>query len=207
LWFNCPRLAGFDPLDPLSLSRAYVEGRRVIHAYARLFRDYVPGCRSCFLASVAPLMGIREGRRIQGRYVLTADDFFKRRKFDDGVCANRYPIDIHNPKGQGLLALTRLPAGEWHEIPFRCLIPLRARALLVAGRCISSDFASHASYRIIPNCRTLGEATAVAAKLAIEQDIDVTEVDGVAVRRQMLSTGLLPSFVEKAGTTATVEFR
>lgn len=194
LWFNCPRLAGFDPLDPLSLSLAYVEGRRLIDAYVELFREYVPGCKDCFLASVAPLMGIREGRRIRGRYMLTRDDFLQSRKFDDGICMNRYPIDIHNPHGQGALNMRRLPPGQWHDIPFRCLVPLGAKGLLVAGRCISSDFDSHASYRIIPNCRTLGEAAAVAADIARQQGCDVTEVDGIEVRRQMLNLEILPPF-------------
>ena len=140
---------------------------------------------------VAPLMGIREGRRIEGHYTLTRDDFLERRKFEDGICLNRYPIDIHNPHGQGV-EWVEMAEGDWHEIPFRCLIPNALRSLLVAGRCISSDFDAQASYRIIPNCRTMGEASAVAARIAADSGIDVSEVDGREVRALMIAKRMLP---------------
>jgi hypothetical protein len=197
LWFNCPRIAGFDPLDPLSLSRAYVEGRRKIEAYLRLFRNHVAGAEKVFLAQVAPLMGVRESRRVVGPYVLTGDDFLQRRKFDDGICLNRYPIDVHNPHGQGLAEWVEMPEGDWHEIPYRCLIPLKLRSTLVAGRCVSSDFSAQASYRIIPNCRTMGEAAAVACAMAKADEKDVSEIDGRAVRKRMFEMNLLPKWAKR----------
>lgn len=195
LWFNCPRITGYDPLCPLSLSAAYVEGRQMIEAYVQLFRRHVPGAENAFLVMTAPLMGIREGRRIVGKYALTGDDFLARRKFEDGICCNRYPIDIHNPHGEGVTLIDMEP-GDWHDIPFRCLVPQEVRGLLVAGRCISSDFTAQASFRIIPNCRTMGEAAGLAAWLAQEQGCDITEVDGVLVREAMLDRGLLPGWAE-----------
>jgi len=78
-----------------------------------------------------------------------------------------------------------MPENEWCEIPYRCLVPQAARGLLVAGRCISNDFTAQASYRITPNCRTLGEAAAVACRLAKDQGLDVSAVDGRAVRAFM----------------------
>ena len=193
LWFNCPRITGFDPLDPVAMSDAYVEGRRMIEAYVKLFQNRVGGAEKSYLVAVAPLMGIREGRRIVGKYVLCADDFHQRRKFADGVCFNRYPIDIHNPTGMGVTWI-EMPENDWHEIPFRCLVPENRLGLLVAGRCISSDFSAQASYRIIPNCRTLGEAAGVAGAIAKASGIDVGLVDGVEVRREMLRLGMLPTY-------------
>ena len=192
-WFNCPRITGFDPLDPVAMSDAYVEGRRMIEAYVKLFTNHVGGADKCYLVAVAPMMGIREGRRIVGQYVLRADDFHQRRKFDDGICFNRYPIDIHNPTGMGVTWI-EMPENDWHEIPFRCLVPENRLGLLVAGRFISSDFSAQASYRIIPNCRTLGEAAGVAGAIAKASGIDVGLVDGVEVRREMLRLGMLPTY-------------
>jgi len=205
LWFNCPRLTGFDPLDPLSLSRAYVEGRRLIDAYLKLFREEVPGAEQAYLVMIAPLMGIREGRRIVGKYVLTGEDFVSRRKFDDGICLNRYPVDIHNPTGRGLAQWTELPEGEWHEIPFRCLVPETVHGLLVAGRCISGDFTAQASYRIIPNCRTMGEAAGLACAMARENGIDVADVDGCVLRSRMLSAGYLPAWAKSVAPSSRSE--
>lgn len=142
----------------------------------------------------APLMGIREGRRIVGEYTLTGEDFLQRRKYEDGICLNRYPIDIHNPHGQGV-TWVEMEADDWHEIPFRCLVPRGLSCMLVAGRCISSDFTAQASYRIIPNCRTMGEAAGVAAWLAQQRNCDVSQVDGIEVRQEMLTRGLLPPHI------------
>ncbi len=198
LWFNCPRITGFDPLDPLSLSAAYVEGRRMIAAYAELFRRHVAGAEDVFVTRVAELMGIREGRRIVGLKTLTGDDFLARRKFEDGICFNRYPIDIHNAHDGGITWI-EMAANDWHEIPFGCLVPRGVRGLLVAGRCISSDFSAQASYRIIPNCRTMGEASGAAAWLAKERGCDISEVDGREVRGVMLERGLLPNALPVPG--------
>ncbi|MBQ1183515.1 MAG: FAD-dependent oxidoreductase, partial [Clostridia bacterium] len=37
-------------------------------------------------------------------------------------------------------------------IPLRALLPKGISGLLTAGRCISGDFYSHASYRVTGNC-------------------------------------------------------
>lgn len=195
LWFNCPRLSGFDPLGPCDRSRAYVEGRKFIEAYVALFTKHIDGAQESYLVMEAPQIGIREGRRIVGRYVLSQDDFLSSRKFDDGICCNRYPIDIHRQNESGV-ELVEMEEGRWQEIPYRCLIPEKIKGLIVAGRCISSDFVSQASYRIISNCHTLGEAAGVACWLARDADCDVSEVDGKRVRRMMIEKGMLPRWLD-----------
>lgn len=192
LWFNCPRLSGYDPLAPQDISKAYIEGRQYIDAYIDIFRKNIKGAENAFLLMEAPQIGIREGRRIVGKYVLTADDFLNARKFEDGICFNRYPIDIHRQNATGV-ELVEMKQNTWHEIPFRCLIPEEVQSLVVAGRCISSDFAAQASYRIIPNCHTLGQAAAVAALLAKQNHCDVSKVQGAHVRDFMITNSMLPS--------------
>ena len=51
----------------------------------------------------------------------------------------------------------------WHEIPFRCLVPLGVTNLLVPGRAASSTFEAQSSIRVQQNCHTMGEAAGVAA--------------------------------------------
>ena len=58
--------------------------------------------------------------------------------------------------------------GEYHDIPYRCLVPLEVDDLLVAGRCISATFEAQAAIRIEPTCRALGEAAGTAAALCLE---------------------------------------
>lgn len=184
LAFNCPRLAGFDTLDPWQVSRAYSIGRQKIFRIVEFLRRYVHGFENAYVANIAPLIGIRESVRIIGEYILTEEDYLQGRSFPDAICKNRYPIDIHHPSGVGT-TLKYLPEGVYHEIPYRCLLPQGVSNLLVTGRCISATFAAQAAVRIIPNCRTLGEAAGIAAALAVSENKSVKEIPGEQVRRLM----------------------
>lgn len=186
LAFNCPRLAGFDVLDPWQVSRAYSLGRQKIFRIMDFLRRYLHGFEEAYVSNIAPLIGIRESVRIVGEYTLTEEDYLECRRFPDAICKNRYPIDIHNPSGVGT-TLKYLPEGAYHEIPYRCMLPQAVDNLLVTGRCISAAFAAQAAIRIIPNCRTLGEAAGIAASLAVTQNKSVKEISGEQVRALMSS--------------------
>ena len=145
-------------------------GRQKIQRIVRFLREFVPGFAEAEITNVASLIGIRESVRIVGEYTLTEDDYFSARRFADGICLNRYPIDIHHPSGVGT-TLKYLPEGVYHEIPYRCLLPQGVKNLLVTGRCISASFAAHAAIRIIPNCRTLGKLRELPQRLLMPRKI------------------------------------
>jgi hypothetical protein len=162
LAFNAPRIAGLDPLDAFELSRAYQVGRAKIFRIAEFMKRYFPGCENSYVSGIAPLMGIRESRRVVGEYILTAEDHQSCRKFPNPITRNRYPVDIHLRVG---LDFRHLPKGEWHDIPYECIVVKGLQNLWVAGRCLSADFVAQSSTRIQPVCRSLGEAAAIAATL------------------------------------------
>jgi hypothetical protein len=170
LAFNCPRLVGYQPLDPFSHSRALAAGREKVFRIHDFCRKRLPGFEDSYVSVVAPLMGVRESRRIVGRYVLTEEDHRDCRKFPDAIARNRYPIDIHLPDGG--VELRKLPSDDYHEIPFRCLLPQGISNLLVAGRCLSATFAAQSSVRIQPVCRAMGEAAGAAAALCVRNGTD-----------------------------------
>lgn len=190
LAMNCPRLVGFDPLSEESLGQAVRYGRKRIRELIKFFRHYIPGCQEACVSQTASLVGIREGRRIVGRYTLTKDDYLNQRKFNDGVVQNNYQIDIHPNEHGGEATLVSLPADSFHEIPFGSLLPQGIDNLLVAGRCISTDFACQAAIRIIPNCRNLGEVAAQAASLAIKTGRPLPDL-GIALRQELIESRLL----------------
>jgi hypothetical protein len=168
LAFNCPRITHSDPLDPFALSKAYSIGRAKIFRIAEFVRRYMPGCEEAYVSVIAPLMGIRESRRVVGEYVLTAADHLECQKFDDVVARNRYPVDIHLEKG---VDCRKFPKGEWHDIPYRSLVVKGFENLWVAGRCLSADFVAQSAVRIQPVCRSMGEAVGVAAALCVKKQI------------------------------------
>jgi hypothetical protein len=54
----------------------------------------LPSFRDVFLAEASRGVLDREGRRIVGEYVLTAEDVLAARKFPDGVVRNAWPIEL-----------------------------------------------------------------------------------------------------------------
>lgn len=187
---NMTRVVDVDPLDPADLTRAEIESRLQAMQLFEFFRSRVPGFQNARLAGTGTQVGIRESRRIVGRYTLTGEDVLTGRKFDDAVARSAYPIDLHNPSGSGTTT-HRLKAGESYEIPYRCLVPINREALLVAGRCISTTHEALASTRLTPTVMTLGQAAGTAAALASKDGTRVGDVDAKTLRAQLVADGVL----------------
>lgn len=182
LAFNAPRINGLDPLDPFELSRAYQVGRKKIFRISQFLRALVPGFDKAFISVIAPLMGIRESRRVVGEYVLTEDDHGSFRKFEDVVARNRYPVDIHLKKG---IDYRKYPPGEWHDIPYRSLVVKGFSNLWVAGRCASATFVAQSAIRIQPVCRSMGEAAGVAAALCSREGLAAQELSYTQLAKEL----------------------
>ncbi|MCQ2432528.1 MAG: FAD-dependent oxidoreductase, partial [Clostridia bacterium] len=130
LTFNAGHMK-FDTTDPQAVSNAYIQGRKIAESFLAAFKEYAPDVFSdAFLVQTAPLMGIRQSRRVKGDYVLTKDDYLARRTFPDEIARNCYYLDIHGGNGESC----RYGKGESHGIPYRCLTPVGLSNLLVAGR-------------------------------------------------------------------------
>ncbi|MBS7640986.1 MAG: FAD-dependent oxidoreductase [Candidatus Bathyarchaeia archaeon] len=83
----------------------------------------------------------------------------------------------------------RVRPGEYCEIPYRCLVPLKIDNLLVAGRCISADFDAIA-VRIIGPCMSMGQAAGIAAALCVKNGTIPRKLDGRLVRKMMIEQGV-----------------
>ncbi len=185
---NATRMLAHDGTDAASLTDAELQGRRQIRELMTFFKDKVPGFENAFLASIATQVGVRETRRVTGDYILTRGDFERASKFDDAVARGCFSIDIHSPTGHGLYA-QRMPAGDWYEIPYRCLRPKGFDSLLVAGRPISCDHYIHGSLRVMPIAMSTGEAAGVAAAIAAGQGRKTREIDVAALRERLRARG------------------
>jgi len=187
---NMTRVVDVDPLDPDDLTRAEIESRLQTVQLFNFFRRCVPGFENSRIAATGTQVGIRESRRIVGRYTFTRDDVLAGRKFEDAVARSAYPIDVHNPTGSGTKT-ERLAPGDSYQIPYRCLVPINREQLLVAGRCISTTHEALASTRLTPTVMALGQAAGTAAAFACERGIRVGEIDARALRAQLAADGVL----------------
>ncbi|MGI5877369.1 MAG: FAD-dependent oxidoreductase [Christensenellales bacterium] len=89
------------PSSTRDLTRMYLEGREQVDFISRFIQKYIPGFEDSYLSYSAPLLGVRESRRIVGEYVLTAEDIAHLRKFDDVVTISMHGYDVHNFDGPG----------------------------------------------------------------------------------------------------------
>lgn len=188
LHFNTTRVVKKDPTNPFDVTEAELLARRQVYEVYEFMKKHADGLEDSFLMMTAAEIGVRESRMIIGDYVLTESDCRAFAKFEDGIAACNYDIDIHNPEGSGT-SHYYFPEGEFYTIPYRSLIPTGATNMLVAGRCISSDHGAQASYRIMPTVCCIGEAAGSAMALAIKDSIPVREVNTDTLRATLKANG------------------
>jgi glycine/D-amino acid oxidase-like deaminating enzyme len=179
------RVLGLDPTDGESLNAAYQQVYRQIPPLVRFFKNYVPGFAATALREIAPVLGVRESRRVSGEYMLTADDLIGGRVFEDSVAMGAYHIDIHRPSGTWVESHNV----RAYTIPYRSLVARGLDGLLVAGKCFSATHEAVASTRVIPICMAQGQAAGTAAALASRAGRSVREVSVVELQDTLQQQG------------------
>lgn len=169
---NAGHLFGTDALDSVQLSGAMAKGRQFAWEYGNFCREYLPGCERIELISSAPLLGVRESRRVVGEYELNYQDYLDRRQFDDQIAVYCKQVDIHvydlskeeyDRYKNEFEKNAVLAPGEVYGIPYRILVPKGFQNLWVAGRSNSSDVKVAAAIRDQPAAVMMGEAVGTAA--------------------------------------------
>ena len=188
LHFNTTRIVLKNPTNAFEVTEAEIAARRQVYEIYNFMKKHADGLENSFLMMTAPEIGVRESRMIEGDYTLTEKECKDCVKFDDGIAACNYDIDIHNPEGSGTSHYYFGP-GEYYTIPYRCLIPKGVDNMLVAGRCISSDHGAQASYRIMPTVTTLGEAAGTAIAIAKKAGVSTRGVDVAELRATLRKNG------------------
>ena len=187
-WFNISRLA-VDATDAVALGAAEMQGRRQAWQAAEFLREEVPGCAAGRLVAFATQLGIRETRRVEGDYVLQADDLRRPTLFEDAIAAGAYPIDIHPAQG-GALHYEPLSDEHAYQIPYRSLIPTSLDNALVAGRGVSASHAALAAIRVMTISMAVGQAAGTAAATAARSHVGkVRDVPVAALRERLVQAG------------------
>ena len=191
LCFNCPELGSSkETLNARYLSGKQAEGRRAIARVTGFLKERVPGFEKAYLSEVAPMLGIRETRRIIAEYMLTGRDVVQYARFDDYIATSNYPVDIHDAgEEDGLKFEYRDPGERYYHIPFRSLVVAGLDNLFVAGRCLGADFIAQSTIRVQHTCRASGEAAGIGAAMAASRDARANQIDGASVRSVMAERG------------------
>ena len=182
-----------DPLDPVSVYKAEVSLRSQIGKIVAFLKNNIPGFENITIKGSASTLGVRESRRIVGKYILTEQDLLAGRQFDDSVVHRaNFPLDIHNPAGPGQSVEEEKcpPAPQPYDIPFSAMCPLGCSNLITAGRCISGTHVAHSSYRVMRICMAMGQAAGAAASIMSREDLTTDTLDPKRIRQHLINRGV-----------------
>jgi hypothetical protein len=169
-YLNMIHLTGYDGTDVWDLTKAEIEGRYQAQEAIRALNHFAPGFEKARLRTYGMTIGVRDTRKIEGLYDLTAHDVQNQARFEDSIGIFPEFID-----GYGVLVLPT--TGRYYQIPYRALVPRGVQGLLVAGRCIAGDEISHASVRSMMCCAVTGQGAGVAAALSAREGVPLAALD------------------------------
>ncbi|MEJ8826508.1 FAD-dependent oxidoreductase [Variovorax humicola] len=175
-------------VDARQLSDGETEGRRQIVEYFRFMREKVPGFAHAQIVDIAPQVGIRETRRIDGAYALTGEDILSSARFEDAIGINAWPMELHR-EGRVDWVFPRNAANACNDLPWRMLVPNGVDNLLIAGRCASMTHEGQSAARASGGCFVMGQAAGTAAALAGGAAMRSVEVTGL--QRALAADGVL----------------
>lgn len=185
-----PDGSAIDGTDVDQLTRGELQGRRQVFDAFAFIRDNTPGFGNSYIVDIAPQIGIRETRRIIGRYMLTEDDVRDCADFPDTIGVNGWPVEAHVA---GTVEF-RWPRGEnprgFNQLPFRMLLPQKVRNLYVTGRCASMTHDAQSAARVTGPCFAMGEAAGTAAGMALDAGVDCADIDVPELQRRLENHGV-----------------
>ncbi len=191
---NTSRLTGCDGTDGASISKAMAQGRKESLQLLAILRKHAPGFANARIKAVAPLLGVRETRRIIGDFVLRVQDLVDDIPLLDVIGLSAYGWDLPDPKRPSdnpNIGKERGVKKEILEIPYRIMIPRPITNLICPGRAVSVEREILGPMRVMAPCMAMGEAAGVAVQQAISKNIALASVDTTALRSHLQAHGAL----------------
>ena len=182
-YLNLVHLLGYDGTDPDDLTRGEIEGRRQAMLAVEAMRRFNPGCENAKLRNFGMTIGIRDTRKIDAVYNMTARDVREQARFEDSIGIFPEFID-----GYGILILPT--TGRYFHVPYRTLLPKGVENLICAGRITGGDKDSHAATRNMMCCAVTGQGAGVAAALSVKHEKSFSELDIQWIREELLRQGV-----------------
>lgn len=87
--------------------------------------------------------------------------------------------------GWGRTGADRVFLKDSADIPYRSLVPVKIDNLLVAGRCLSSEFMAQAASRLILCCVNMGQAAGTAAAQSLKENTVPRKIDIKKLQHQL----------------------
>ena len=179
-----------DAANAKSLTDAHSAARRqVLDAY-RVLHDKTPGFENARIAAVAPVLGIRESRHIEGDYKITVDDVAQGTKFDDRIAVYGFGMDVHgrtdSEKGN-----FKIEIAPRYDSPYAALCPKGVANMLVAGKTLSCESQAVGGMRCMPAAMAMGQAAGLAAAMAVREGVSIREINVAELQSALTQLGAI----------------
>jgi hypothetical protein len=188
MMINTTRICDVDGTDGLSISRGIMQGRSEVQKLMAIMREHIPGFRNARIKLVAPVLGIRETRRIIGDYVYKVTDVLDQVDFPDTIGFSGYGWDLPDPRKpsyqpmhENKIKMKR----PYTPIPYRCLVPQPIGNVICPGRAISVERDVLGPLREQAPCYAMGHAAGLAAVQVAGSGIRFHDVDVARLREEL----------------------
>ncbi|MEW4452876.1 FAD-dependent oxidoreductase [Bremerella sp. JC817] len=150
-----------------------------------------------------PQLYVREGRRMEGMYVVSQNDILEAPEKVDPIAVSSFPIDSHDcqrvafadgtVKDEGTIFPVRMPGrrhGYAYHIPYRSILPKATECdNLLVPVAMSCTHVGISSIRVEPTWMIIGQSAGIAAAMAAQQQKPVQDLDYPQLREQLLAQG------------------
>lgn len=142
-----------------------------------------------------PQLYVREARRMIGEYVMSQKDIQTELTKGDAIGMGSYNSDSHNVQrrptadgtaveNEGDMQVRVVP----YQIPYRLMLPKRADATnLLVPVCFSATHVAYSTLRMEPQYMIVGHAAGIAAKLALDHQVALQDIDTAALAAKLKS--------------------
>ena len=179
-----------DAANAKSLTDAHSEARhQVIEAYGVL-KNKTPGFENARISAVAPVLGIRESRHIEGEYKITVKDVAEGTKFDDRIAVYGFGMDVHG-RSEAEKGNFKIEIAKKYYIPYSALLPKGCKNLIVAGKTLSCESQAVGGMRCMPAAMAMGEASGVAVSMAIHDNVSLRDINIKDLQAKLIELGAI----------------
>ena len=160
VWFN-NWLNGRLCTDLKDIRETELTVRNSIRRILEFCKEKLPfAFGKAYLLDIAPQLGVRCSRRLDGQIYMTMADLALNKQWDDVIawsCTTGSAVPV--------------------EIPYGCIVPKGVDNLLAPGRHLSADPLAIGPLQLIPQCCQTGQAAGVAAAVAVKDGTTTATVD------------------------------
>jgi hypothetical protein len=151
---------------------------------------------------------VREGRRIGGEYLFTAQDALpvapgnRPPVHASSITSSHYSLDSHavrkrEPDRVHLDGFFSYPTRPY-TVPYGVIVPKKVDGLLIPVP-VSGTHIGFSTLRMEPCWMALGQAAGVAASIALSEKVQVRSIDIAALQRELLRQGAVLIYFEDVG--------